>query len=196
MKKLLSLTILFSCTLAFTQSKIASHESQINTAIKAAPEMLQEGAKVLGYNQNGKLITLREGKNDIICLADDPKKEGISVSCYSDKLEDYMARGRELRAQGKTESEKREIRGKEIDEGKLKMPKEPAAVYVLTATQEDYDLGSGELINSRIRYVLYKPYMSAKETGLPIKPGAPGMPWLMDPDTHRSHIMISPAPAK
>ena len=73
------------------------------------------------------------------------------------------------------------------------MPELPAALYVVTAKKEDYDIGSGALKNSKIRYVLYKPYMTALETGLPTKPQAPGMPWLMDANTHRSHIMITPA---
>ncbi|TYB74063.1 hypothetical protein ES674_14615 [Bizionia myxarmorum] len=181
---------------AMGQSKIPSAESQINTSLLACPEMYQEHAKVLGYNQKGELITLREGTNEIICLSDNPNKDGISVSCYSDKLEAYMARGRELLAEGKTELEKREIRKQEIDAGTLSMTKVPAAVYVLTAAQDDLDFETGALKNSNIRYVLYKPYMTAAETGLPTQPGLPGMPWLMDADTHRSHVMISPPKAK
>ena len=158
--------------------------------------MYQEGTKILGYNQKGELITLRDGKNDMICLADNPKKDGISVSCYSNKLEIYMARGRELIAEGKSEVEKRDIRKKEIDAGTLDMPETPAAVYVVTALEKDYNFSSGELKKSNMRYVLYKPYMTAAETGLPIKPQAAGMPWLMDADTHRSHIMITPSTEK
>lgn len=192
MKNLFLLSALICFSAAMGQSKIPSAESQIKTALFACPDMYQDGAKILGYNQKGELITLREGKNDMICLADNPNKEGISVACYSDKLEAFMARGRELIAEGKTEVEKQEIRKNEIDTGTLVMPKEPAAVYVVTAKQEDCDFGSGDLKNSRIRYVLYKPYMTAEETGLPTQPGLPGMPWLMEAGTHRSHIMITP----
>lgn len=187
---LLSLVLCFSASIG--QTKIPSKASQIKTALAACPEMYQEGAKVLGYNQKGELITLRNGKNEMICLADDPNKKDISVACYSDKLEDYMGRGRELIASGKSEIEKREIRKKEIDDGTLKMPKEAAAVYVVNAKGEDRDFGSGELKQHNIRYVLYKPYMTVEETGLPTKPDLPGMPWLMEPNTHRSHIMITP----
>jgi len=154
--------------------------------------MYKDGAKVLGYNSSGEIVTLREGNNGLVCLADDPKSKGISVACYSDKLEPYMARGRALIAEGKTEKEKQEYRKKEIDEGVLMMPEEPAAVYVINGSEEDYDFNTGTLQNSRIRYVFYKPYMTVEETGLPTKPSLPGMPWLMDPGTHRSHIMITP----
>ncbi len=42
------------------------------------------------------------------------------------------------------------------------------------------------------RYVVYIPWATAANTGLPTKPEAPGMPWIMDPGTHRAHIMIDP----
>src|SRR5699024_7463187 len=122
----------------------------------------------------------------------DPKKEGFSAACYSDKLEDFMKRGRELVAEGKSTAEKQATRKKEIDAGDLSMPKEAAMVYVLSAEQENYDPETGALENTHLRYVLYKPYMTVKETGLPDKPQGKGMPWLMDANTHRAHIMITP----
>lgn len=192
MKNLFLLSAILCFSSVVGQSQIPSAESQIKTALYACPEMYQDGAKVLGYNQKGELITLREGTNEMICLASDPNRNGISVSCYSDKLEPYMKRGRELVAEGKTEVEKRDIRKTEIDAGTLDMPEVPAALYVVTAKKEDHDFGSGELKTSKIRYVFYKPYMTSLETGLPTKPQAPGMPWLMDANTHRSHIMITP----
>lgn len=185
------LCILFTFT-GFAQNQIPSKEVQIESALQAAPEMFREKAKVLGYDENGGLVTLRKGSNEIICLADDPKKKGFSAACYSDKLEDFMNRGRELEAEGKSTSEKQETRKKEIDSGKLKMPKESAMVYVLSAEQNDFDPKTGDLENTSLRYVLYKPYMTVEETGLPDKPQGKGMPWLMDANTHRAHIMITP----
>src|SRR5690625_1546913 len=180
MKKFILFSFVFYSLTACSQNKILPKNIQIKTAVQAAPEMYREGAKVLGYNEKGKLVTLREGTNDMICLADDPEKEGISVACYSDKLEPFMKRGRELIAEGKTEAENREIRGEEIDDGKLKMPKEVAALYVLSAAEKDYDPKTGEFKKSNLRYVFYKPYMTPEETGLPTKPQGAGMPWLMD----------------
>lgn len=193
MKKLLVVVFALGGLSVFSQAKILPAEVQIKIAIQAAPEMYQDEATVLGYNKEGELVTLRDGTNGLVCLADDPNKEGISAACYGIELEPFMARGRQLRAEGKSEEEIREIRKQEIDAGKLKMPSEPAMVYVLGAEESDLDTKTGELANSRIRYVLYKPYMTGESTGLPTKPQAPGMPWLMDANTHRSHIMISPA---
>lgn len=193
MKKILIAVFTIGSLSAFAQSKILPKDVQIKSAVLAAPEMMRNSATVMGYNNEGKLVTLREGSNELVCLADDPNKEGISIACYSVELEPYMARGREMIAKGMSEEEKRNARKLEIDDGTLKMPEEPAMVYVLGAEDADLNSETGEIENSRIRYVLYKPYMSGKSTGLPTKPQAPGMPWLMDADTHRSHIMISPA---
>lgn len=192
MKRYLFLFV-FAVTISVgAQNKILPKHIQIQTAVLAAPEMYRDNATVLGYNEIGELVTLRQGTNKMICLADDPNKEGISVACYGAELEPFMARGRALVAEGKTTQEKREIRKQEIEAGTLLMPTEPSMVYVLAGEETDYSEETGELLKSRIRYVLYKPYMTGESTGLPTKPQAPGMPWLMDAGTHRSHIMISP----
>jgi len=51
---------------------------------------------------------------------------------------------------------------------------------------------TGEVQDGYQRSVIYIPYATAESTGLPTKPIAPGMPWIMDPGTHRAHIMIDP----
>jgi hypothetical protein len=193
MKKILILLAFAFSFSAYSQSKILPKNIQIKTAVLAAPEMYRDAATVLGYNEEGKLITLKEGNNGMVCLADDPNKESISVSCYAAELEPFMARGRALAAEGKSNEEKREARKIEIDAGTLTMPAEPSMVYVLAGEEKDYSAETGELLKSKIRYVIYKPYMTGVSTGLPTKPQAPGMPWLMDAGTHRSHIMITPA---
>ncbi len=191
--KQLIYVLVFTCAFsAFSQNKILPKDIQIKTAVLAAPEMYRDGATVLGYNEEGKLITLREGNNTMVCLADDPNKEGISVACYGAELEPFMARGRDLAAEGKSNEEKQEIRKNEIDAGTLKMPSEPSILYIVAGEEKDYNAETGELQNGKMRYVIYKPYMTGESTGLPTKPQAPGMPWLMEAGTHRSHIMITP----
>ncbi|MCX2719277.1 hypothetical protein [Lentiprolixibacter aurantiacus] len=165
---------------------------QIKTAVLPLPEKDRDAAMVYGYNSSGELVVLREGTNNMVCLGDDPAKEGISVSCYSRKLEPFMARGRALSAEGKDFMERREIRGKEIADGSLMMPREPSMMYVYYGKQENYNSETGELKDGKFRYVIYIPFATTESTGLPDKPHAPGMPWLMDPGTHRAHIMVGP----
>ncbi len=173
-------------------SVILPEAVQIKTATLPAPEEDKEGAMVYGYDTSGTLVVLREGTNNLVCIADDPSKEGISVACYSKKLEPFMARGRELSAKGLSFEERMKIRGDEIEAGTLKMPEQPSMMYVFFGKEENYDTATGELKDGKYRYVIYTPFATTESTGLPDKPHAPGMPWLMDPGTHRAHIMIGP----
>ncbi len=192
MRNLIILIALLLNFAIYAQSEILPKEIQIKTAVLAAPEEDRDGAMVYGYNDDGEIVLLRKGTNNKVCIADDPNFEGIQVACYSKKLEPFMARGRELKAEGKSEIEKRKIREEEAKSGKLKMPDAPSTLYVFSGSEENYNKETGELKDGKFRYAVYIPYATTESTGLPAKPEAPGMPWLMDPGTHRAHIMISP----
>lgn len=172
---------------------IPAKEIQIAGAILAAPEESRAGTAVYGYAPDGSYILLRKGSNNMICLADDPGQKGFSVSCYHKDLEPFMARGRELKKEGKNQQEIFSIREKEAKSKKLRMPSNPSTLFVLTADAEKYNATTGEVKDTYLRYVVYIPFATAESTGLPVKPTLPGMPWIMDPGTHRAHIMISPA---
>jgi hypothetical protein len=73
----LTLVLLFTSACA---QEIPNKEEQIAAAVMAAPEDQRSGAKVLGYDANGKVVTLREGTNNMVCLADDPDRSGFSVA--------------------------------------------------------------------------------------------------------------------
>ena len=168
-------------------------QTQIAAAILAAPPELREGAAVLGYNAEGALTKLREGNNEMICLASDPTKTAFSVACYHKDLEPFMARGRELVAQKITGARRNEIRFKEVEEGKVPMSREPRTLYVLTGT--GFDAATGKVQDSYLRWVLYVPFATAESTGLSTK-ASDGAPWLMAAGTAGAHIMISPPKAK
>jgi hypothetical protein len=168
---------------------VPPQEVQIASAVLAAPPELREGVAVLGYNPQGEVVKLREGKNELICLASDPSKTRFSVACYHRDLEPYMARGRELLARKVTGQESHDIRWKEIAEGKLSMPREPRTLYVLTGT--GFDASSGKVTDAYLRWVVYVPFATPESTGLSTKP-SDSAPWLMYPGTAGAHIMISP----
>jgi hypothetical protein len=173
-------------------AQVPAADIQVKTAVLAAPEDKREGAMVYGYNAKGEFVVLRTGTNELVCLADDPKQDGLSVSCYHKDLDPFMARGRELKAAGKSIQEIFDIREAEVKSGKLLMPKQPANLQVYFAPADAYNAQTGEVTKGNFRYVVYIPWATAESTGLPLKPEAPGMPWLMDPGTHRAHIMINP----
>jgi len=192
-----SIAILFaliSSVAGFAQ--LPSPEVQIKTALLAAPADKRADAMVYGYNDKGELIVLRKGSNEFICIGDDPKQTGLSVSCYHKDLEPFMARGRELKSESKTFKQIFDIREAEAKSGKLPMPKQAANLQVFSASEENYNPMTGEVKKGNFRYVVYIPWATAASTGLPTKPEAPGMPWIMDPGTHRAHIMIDPPPTK
>ncbi|MEM9142232.1 MAG: hypothetical protein AAGA86_04545 [Bacteroidota bacterium] len=181
-----------SCSVQGQKQGILPVSIQIKTATLPLPEGDRDGAMVYGYDTEGQWVVLREGTNTMVCLADDPKKKGISVSCYSKKLDPFMKRGRELNAAGKSFAEKSEIRGAEVAAGKIPMPKEPSMMYVYFGSDKAYDQETGELGDGQYRYVIYTPFATTESTGLPDKPHEKGMPWLMDPGTFRAHIMVGP----
>ena len=173
-------------------SAVPTADVQIKTAVLAAPADKQAGAMVYGYSDKNEFVVLRKGTNELVCLADDPAQKGLSVSCYHRDLEPFMKRGRELKQQGKTTKEIQEIREQEAKSKKLVMPTHPSSLFSYTAKDENYTAATGEVKDGYLRYVVYIPYATAESTGLPLKPEAPGMPWIMDPGTHRAHIMINP----
>src|SRR6266581_5974310 len=186
-------TIVMPWTL-FLVSKLAAADIpatavQIAAAILAAPEELRAGAAVLGYNPKGELVKLREGKNEMVCLGNDPNKNSFSVACYHRDLEPFMARGRELLAQKMPERERQAVRSKEVESGKLPMPREARSLYVLTG--KGFDSATGKVTDSYLRYVIYVPFATPAATGLSTK-ASDGAPWLMNSGTAGAHIMINP----
>lgn len=177
---------------AIKYKPIDSKSAKIATALLAAPEASRENSTVKGYDENGKLMTLKEGSNEFICLADNPNKDGFSAACYHKSLEPFMARGRSLKAEGKDGREIFKIREKEIKSGKLKMGDAGSSLHVYYGPKAVYDSISGAVLDAKYRYVVYLPFATSESTGLPESPLAPNHPWIMDPGTHKAHIMISP----
>lgn len=171
------------------QAQVSNADEQVAGAVLAAPEDMREGARVLGYDDAGALVTLREGTNDLICLADTPGDDEFRVACYHNSLEPYMVRGRELRAEGVERQESFNIRHQEAEAGTLAMPTAPAAVYNLGGPLDGFDPATAQVG----LYALYIPYATKASTGIPEQPIAPGAPWIMRPGTPSAHIMISPS---
>lgn len=165
---------------------------QIKLALLAAPPEKRDSATVYGYDSDKNLVIIKKGSNEMICIASNPADTGFSVSCYNKNLEPLMQRGRELRKQGFKGNKLFDERAKEVKNGTLKMPDGPSTLFVYTADSKNVDQSKGEVKNGYLRYVIYIPFATAESTGLPTKPSAPGMPWIMDPGTYRAHVMIDP----
>lgn len=169
-------------------AEIPPAAQQIAASVQAAPEELRAGATVLGYDSSGELGVLRKGSNEVHCLADNPKDDSFSVACYHKDLEPFMARGRELTKQGYKGEERHRIRWKDVDEGRVVMPRGARMLYVLTG--KGYDATRDEVSEAYLRWVIYTPYATPGSTGISASPG--DSPWLMFPGTAGAHVMISP----
>ncbi|MEO8712804.1 MAG: hypothetical protein ABI405_11805 [Parafilimonas sp.] len=178
-------------TLVFKKD-VPDADMQIKLALLAAPPEKRDSCTVYGYDAGNQLVIIKKGTNELICLADNPADSSFSVACYNKDLDPFMQRGRELRKQGINGQQLFDERGKEVKEGTLKMPESPSALYVYSADAKDVNRATGEVKNGYLRYVIYIPFATVASTGLPTKPSAPGMPWIMSPGTYGAHVMINP----
>ena len=175
------------------QSVIPPAVQQIALAVLPLPQEFRADATVLGYNPEGKLVTLRAGTGAMTCLADDPKEaKNFHVACYHKSMEPFMLRGRALRASGVTGGQVDSVRFKEVKSGKIKLPKQ-AALWSLSGDAKVANLEAGTVsAEARALYVVYLPYATSASSGLPTTPGK-GAPWLMFPGTPKAHIMFIPS---
>jgi hypothetical protein len=174
---------------AIAQSSAAPKDVQIAAAVLPLPEQLRPSARVLGYTADGKLSVLREGKG-MVCLAHNPARPQFHVACYHEAMEPFMARGRELRANGTPEIQVDTVRFAEVKSGKLKMPDGPSALYSLTGGT--FDAVTGAANGARRLYVVYIPGATGASTGLSERPRGSD-PWIMFPGTPKAHIMFTPS---
>jgi len=172
--------------------EVSNSPAQIAAAVTAAPGDLREAASVYGYDQDGGLVLLRQGAGELICLADDPGDDRFHTACYHRLLEPYMARGRQLKAEGVTGPDSFTIRHAEIDGGSLDFPLQPTMVYSLGGGSEMHDPATGAVEEGQGRRVhaVYVAYATEASTGLSTTPPQTGAPWIMRPGTPSSHIMV------
>jgi hypothetical protein len=170
------------------QSALPPVAEQIAAAVLPLPEELREGATVLGYREPGRLVVLRRGTNEMRCLALYAVRQDFHVACYHDGLEPFMARGRELRAQGVQGTQVDTVRFREIAAGTLPMPAY-GTLYSITTPRVNFDPATRTVREAGLLAVVYIPGATAESTGLTTRPRADG-PWLMFPGTPKAHIMM------
>jgi hypothetical protein len=170
---------------------IASTDEQITQAVLPLPTDLRASATVLGYAPDGKLVTLRSGAGGMTCLANNPQSPRFHVACYHKSMEPFMARGRELRAQGVQGDQVDTVRFREAREGKIKMPTQAAMLYSLTGAKDAYDPATKTAKGTPL-FVVYMPFATSETTGLSAIPQR-GTPWVMNAGTPKAHIMFVPS---
>ncbi|MCL7926558.1 MAG: hypothetical protein M8841_02115 [marine benthic group bacterium] len=176
-----------------SEAGMVSVAEQIEGALLAAPASLRSDAEVLGSGGDQRdgdvLTTLRAGTNGLICIADDPEREGFHAACYHESLDPYMRLGRRGRDRGLDRSEIMESRYEALRSGALSMP---ASATLFSVNAESLSAARLDPPAEGLRRltVVYLPGATLEGTGLPGRP-EDGIPWLMLPDTPWAHIMIS-----
>ncbi len=181
-------TVTFGATKAVGQTTISE---QVDRALLAAPETMRGGATVLGYGGEARagdpLTVLRAGSNHVICLADDPERDGFHVACYDQSLDPFMVIGRRVKADGGDRAAILAARYAALESGQIEAP--AAALWSLTASDDvDPDV-AGSADGARRLAVVYVPNKTADALGLPTRPDGDS-PWLMLPGTPWAHVMI------
>lgn len=167
---------------------LPSVPQQVAAAVLPLPAEMRAGATVMGYREAGKLEVLRAGTNGMHCLALYVTRPDFHVACYHEGLEPFMARGRELRAQGVTGAQIDSVRFREVREGKLRMPA-MGSLYSVTARRENFDAATNVVSSPGLLVVVYVPNATPESTGISARPTQAG-PWLMSPGTLKAHIMM------
>lgn len=177
-----------AATPAAPLSPLPTVDQQIAASVLALPKDLRPSATVMGYRTRDKLEVIRPGNNGMICLALFAVQKSFHVACYQKGMEPFMARGRELRAQGVKGEEVDSVRFREVKKGKIKMPAQ-AVLYQLYGDSTAWNPATGALTGVSQLLVLYMPGATAQSTGLSTVPSKDG-PWIMFPGTPKAHLML------
>jgi hypothetical protein len=172
-------------------------EQQIAAALLPLPDSLRPGTRVWGYSPEGRFVELRPGSGSMTCIADDPgdnaagtRGNRFHVACYASTMEPFMARGRELRAQGKDEISVDTLRKADVRDGRIHLPS-AAMLYSLTGQYSNYNPATNTITGARPLFVVYVPFATGPQLGLSAIPSR-GTPWIMHPGEAGAHIMFTP----
>ena len=168
--------------------RVLTAEQQVAAAVLPLPDSMRPGARVFGYVE-GRFTELKPGTGTMTCLISDPHARRFQVACYHNSMEAFMARGRELRAQGITNPEVVDsIRNADVAAGRIHLP---AAASLYSLNGGSYDPATNTISGARPLYVVYIPFATEASTGITATP-QPGKPWLMHPGLPGAHVMYAP----
>jgi hypothetical protein len=193
MRHLLAALLLAAPAAVVAQKPLPANQ-QIALAVLPLPKAMRAGASVLGYDASGKLVALRKGTNAMICLGTDPKDiKQFHVACYHNSMDPYMARGRDLRLHGANQNVVDSVRAAEAKSGKIVMPKQGAALWMLTGPWTGVDVAKATVTSAVMpMYEVYVPWATSASLGVPDEP-VPYGPWIMEPGSAKAHLMFTPS---
>jgi hypothetical protein len=139
----------------------------IEGALLSAPEVMREAATVILEVPGQDRITLRNGKNDIICRAN-TLKAGFNTYCYPKALDKFWTRYEQLGAEGKSNIQIRDALTLAVKSGEI----------VMTPGLTTYTMSGDSQQSSLPLMAVFLPNATAQSTGLSDQRNH-YRPWLM-----------------
>jgi hypothetical protein len=172
-----------------------AREQEIALALEAAPAAVGAGAGVYVHDKDG-YTKARDSKNGFVCLVDHRIPNAVEPQCMDAEgvktfLPKYLLVA-SLRAKGKPEPEIREAVKAAFTSGKLKAPKRPGIIYMLSPHNVvTIDEVKGVAVPFPGHLMFYAPNMSSADVG---SDGTPASPVFVVDEKTPHALMIVPVP--
>lgn len=160
----------------------ATVDEQVERALMAAPERMRDGAMVIGFDEDGSSVVLREGSNGLMCWdsSDEPGQQGrFSAQCTSENNRARVEQNHRVVNSGTPDEVQR--RFEELEESGEREVAEFGTLY--------YHLIGDDPETGRLHVTVAVPYATPESIGLPAERRPAGL-WLMSAGTSGAHLMI------
>jgi hypothetical protein len=173
-----------------------ARDQEIALALEAAPAAVSAKAAVYVHDKHG-YTKARDGENGFVCLVDHRIPSAVEPQCMDAEgvktfLPKYLLVA-SLRAKGKPEPEIRQAVKAGFASGKLKAPKRPGIIYMLSPHNVvTIDEVKGVAVPFPGHLMFYAPNMTSADVG---SDGTPASPVFVVDEKTPHALMIVPVPA-
>ena len=173
-----------------------ARDQEIALALEAAPAAVAAKASVYVHDKDG-YVKARDGQNGFVCLVDHRIPNAVEPQCLDAEgvktfLPKYLLVA-SLRAKGKAEPEIRQAVKAAFASGKLKAPKRPGIIYMLSPHNVvTIDELKGVAVPFPGHLMFYAPNMTSADVG---SDGTPASPVFVVDEKTPHALMIVPVPA-
>ena len=176
--KRVSLFIL--CVIASAVSVWAQGQSDVDTALLAAPDRLRADAGVVKFKADNTYDTLKKSANGLVCydISGRPERQPFTIECTSMKNLDRVSQNLKFEAGGDKVKTQALLEAAEKDGTRVK-PEYGSVWYHFMGPDKDH---------ARAHMTIALPGATTQSTGLPDNPKGGGV-WLMNAGTSTAHLM-------
>ena len=166
--------------LAFLPSVFAQTQTEIDTALLAAPPNLREGATVIKWKPDYTYDTLRKGTNRLVCFDKSgmPGQQPFMIECTSIANLDRLAQNMKFEAEPDRAKRQALLDAAEANGTRVKPEYGSVWYHVMGPDRE----------HTRNHMTIAVPGATTQSTGLPDNPTQGGV-WIMNAGTSTAHLM-------